>query len=517
VGEDDLANSGGFGEEDLLGSGKVPPRPGTLRDYQRRIWLLLDDPSSSTTAKLLSSTMMIVILLSIGSFTVASAPAELWYTDVWVDINTGEVIVGSNATPQPPNSSLNDGPSLRQSELDENRHPFGEIETFCIMVFTTEFVLRLLASPEGPGVISYCTNWANIIDLVSIMPWYIEQAFSGSSLDVLSVLRLIRLTRITRIFKMSKNFQGLILLFTTLKKSAAALLMLFAFMGIFSILFATLIYTFEMGEYDVVRQQYVREDGSPSPFESIPSSLWWTIVTMTTVGYGDQYPVTDMGKVVAILTMFCGLVVLSLPITIIGANFDLEYRELKKLKQEEAERKRAEKRKEAAKLAAAGGEALSPRSAKSPSARSLGNLVCATSALSPRHSQNQGGVAGASPESSRLSKLQQQTSQASDGAGPPSTGLAAPAGGPTPSPAPSPPPEPVKEPASEDPIKLIQSMIHESNYKLLEEIDEVLERHENKLRVQIKDVLRRHAAGIDLQPTPLDSLKGDRRHVTEVK
>ena len=73
--------------------------------------------------------------------------------------------------------------------------------------------------------------------------------------------------------------------------------MLFLFMIIFSILFANLIYTFERGDYDKYRSQYVRPDGSVSPFESIPVSMWWTIVTMCTVGYGDQYPVTPIGKV----------------------------------------------------------------------------------------------------------------------------------------------------------------------------------------------------------------------------
>ena len=82
--------------------------------------------------------------------------------------------------------------------------------------------------------------------------------------------------------------------------------------------------------YDSHRRQYVREDGQPSPFESIPAAMWWTIITMTTVGYGDQVPITTAGKIIAVCTMFCGLVVLSLPITIIGANFDDEYRELRK-------------------------------------------------------------------------------------------------------------------------------------------------------------------------------------------
>ena len=278
--------------------------------------------------------MMMVILLSIAAFTIASNPHQVWYTDAWINTSTGELIVGSNLTDVIPGAHLSDSPRQLLTELEENRAPFYAIETFCIMVFTAEYCLRLIASPRGPGIVAYIFNMANIVDLISILPWYIEIAAKGSELDVLSVLRLIRLTRVTRIFKMSKNFQGLLVLFSTLRKSAAALLMLFAFMAIFSILFATLIFTVEMGDtYDPIRMQYVRTDGSASPFESIPHSIWWTIVTMTTVGYGDQVPVTSSGKLVAIVTMFCGLVVLSLPITIIGANFDEEYRILKKAKQ----------------------------------------------------------------------------------------------------------------------------------------------------------------------------------------
>ena len=193
--------------------------------------------------------MMVVILLSIGSFTVASNPEDTWWSNVWVNHSTGNVIADSRIEHNPPGSYRNDGPSRLSTELEENRSPFYEIETFCIMVFTAEYLLRLLASPEGPGVINYLINPANVIDLVSILPWYIELIFSGGGISVLGVLRLIRLTRITRVFKMSKQFQGLMVLFATLRKSAAALLMLFAFMAIFSIFFATLIFSAEAGVY----------------------------------------------------------------------------------------------------------------------------------------------------------------------------------------------------------------------------------------------------------------------------
>jgi len=297
-----------------------------------RIWLLLDDPGSSKPAKWVSIFVMFTILLSICGMTFASIPENIHWTDVYSDIATGNVIEGSrtgNGTPA--GAFLSYGPRQVCDKLDESRPPFRQIEVFCITVFTTEYVLRAISSPAAVGYCRYFLGAANIVDLVSIIPFYIELVMKlsggdgGSSLGVLSVLRLIRLTRIARMFKMSKNFQGLLILAKTFKSSAAALIMLFLFMLIFSVLFATLIYTVEGGSYDEKRRQYVRADGSASPFESIPVAIWWTIVTMCTVGYGDQYPVTPVGKMVAIMTMFSGLIVLSLPITIIGSTFNVEY------------------------------------------------------------------------------------------------------------------------------------------------------------------------------------------------
>jgi len=119
-------------------------------------------------------------------------------------------------------------------------------------------------------------------------------------------------------------------LWRTIVKSFSALMMLFFFMAIFSVLFATLIYTTEPGVYDESREQWVRDDGSRSPFESIPASVWWAIITMATVGYGDDYPISGWGQLVAVVTMTISLLVLSLPITIIGANFDEEYSEMRR-------------------------------------------------------------------------------------------------------------------------------------------------------------------------------------------
>jgi hypothetical protein len=89
-------------------------------------------------------------------------------------------------------------------------------------------------------------------------------------------------------------------------------------------------------------RQYPRPDGTHTPFETIFTTMWWCVVTMTTVGYGDLYPTTPVGQIIATITMFWGLIVLSLPITIIGANFDEEYREMRRREHVELVRKKKE-------------------------------------------------------------------------------------------------------------------------------------------------------------------------------
>ena len=440
-----------------------------LGKLQRQLWVLFDDPSSSTGAKLLSGFMMSVILLSIASYTFASTPAETMWVDVWVNSTTGEVIPGStNMEANVEGAHLSDSPRRVSSAMEESRSPYFEIETFCIAVFTAEYFTRLFASPQGPGVLRYLIGLWNVVDLVSILPFYAEIMLRLLELDTqlsfLSVLRLFRLTRITRIFKMSKNLEGLVMLQKSLQKSGPALLMLFSFMAIAGVFFSTLIYTFEAGSYDEHRRQYVREDGSPSPFESIPASFWWTIITMTTVGYGDVAPVSSAGKVVAVLTMFCGLVVLSLPITIIGANFDDEYRELRKRAQDEKERGR---RKERAAL-------LQQRAAAD--AQSKANPA------TPAKGGDDAGAAGATDDAPLT--FPPSPSPLVDGGGGGGNSL------------------------GEDPIKLIQTMIHEAHYALTMEVEKLVVDHENKLRLQIKQVLRRHASGVDAHgPTALEQMR----------
>lgn len=128
-----------------------------------------------------------------------------------------------------------------------------------------------------------------------------------------SVLSALRVLRVARILKLSKHSHGLKILGQTLKTSVSELSMFLLFLCIATVIFSAAIYYVELGQ-------------PGGMFISIPDAFWWSIVTMTTVGYGDYVPVGFLGKLIGGLCVLCGVLVIALPVPVIVANFNNYYR-----------------------------------------------------------------------------------------------------------------------------------------------------------------------------------------------
>jgi voltage-gated potassium channel len=185
--------------------------------------------------------------------------------------------------------------------------------TFSVMVFTVEYVLRLWSSVEIP-LLHHLPHWRArlkfamrpmmIIDLLAILPWYIHAVVP---ID-LRVLRMLRLFRLLKLVRYSPALQ-------TLKRVVAhewrALLGALLSMMILLLFAATMIY-------------FLERDAQPQNFGSIPASAWWALETLTTVGYGDVTPITALGKVFGGIVMLFGLCMFALPVAIIATGFSQE-------------------------------------------------------------------------------------------------------------------------------------------------------------------------------------------------
>ena len=100
---------------------------------------------------------------------------------------------------------------------------------------------------------------------------------------------------------------------------------IFFFMMIAMIVFSSMMYYAEFGCTEASPSEDDECFTQKQKFSSIPATMWWCIVTMTTVGYGDMYPTTGIGKIIAVPTMLAGILIFALPITVIGSNYETAY------------------------------------------------------------------------------------------------------------------------------------------------------------------------------------------------
>uniref|UniRef100_A0A8C7X9B5 Voltage-gated potassium channel regulatory subunit KCNG3 n=1 Tax=Oryzias sinensis TaxID=183150 RepID=A0A8C7X9B5_9TELE len=199
------------------------------------------------------------------------------------------------------------------------------IEAVCIGWFTAECLVRFLVSRDK---CEYVLRPLNIIDLLAIMPYYISVTMTmltgeNSQLQRAGVaLRALRMMRIFWVIKLARHFLGLQTLGLTLRRCYREMVMLLVFICVAMAIFSALAQLLEHGlDLETGNQDYA----------SIPAACWWVVISMTTVGYGDMYPVTVAGRVLGGVCVVSGIVLLALPITFIYHSFVQCYHELKVL------------------------------------------------------------------------------------------------------------------------------------------------------------------------------------------
>jgi len=185
-------------------------------------------------------------------------------------------------------------------------HLLLQIEWFFTIVFTIEYFLRIFSSPHPTR---YMRSFFGIIDLLAILPTYLS--LFAPSLNYLMVIRMLRVLRIFRILKLMRYLNEVSVLLRAIRSSSRKIFVFFVMVFTVTCIFGTIMYLIE---------------GPQHGFTSIPKSIYWAIVTITTVGYGDIAPQTILGQGLAAMVMMTGYAIIAVPTGIISAEI---YRDMK--------------------------------------------------------------------------------------------------------------------------------------------------------------------------------------------
>lgn len=180
---------------------------------------------------------------------------------------------------------------------------FSQIEIISVTIFTIEYILRLISLEKLKDAL----NPLMIIDLLAILPFYLP--LKGMDLRI---LRTFRLLRILRMFKLARYFDALQMIGRVICKKKYELISIFGVLLLLMFISSFLMF-------------YAESDAQPAAFHNILDTFWWSLVTFTTVGYGDVYPITPFGKVLSAIIVLIGIMLFALPTSILTAEFLNEY------------------------------------------------------------------------------------------------------------------------------------------------------------------------------------------------
>ncbi|MGJ0391660.1 MAG: cyclic nucleotide-gated ion channel [Methylocystis sp.] len=196
-------------------------------------------------------------------------------------------------------------------EYDRRFHElFLSVEYLAVTIFTLEYALRIWSVPDHTPYsdrtamgarLAFIASGSALIDLATVLPFYLSFFFAAD-------LRVLLLLRLLRFFKLARYSAGIRTLVAVMEAERKALL-------------ATGILLFGAVLFSASAIHLAEQDTQPEHFGSIPAAMWWAIVTITTVGYGDVTPVTLAGRIIASITMITGYVMLGLPVGIVATAF----------------------------------------------------------------------------------------------------------------------------------------------------------------------------------------------------
>ena len=188
---------------------------------------------------------------------------------------------------------------------------FHRFDLVSVVIFTAEYVMRMwvcTVRDEYKGAVRgrlrYAVSPMAIVDLVAIVPFYLPLLFTFD----LRILRLFRLLRLLRIIKVARYSSSLRLFQQVYVMKKSELTMCFFAILFLLVVSSSLIF-------------FAEHEAQPEAFSSIPASMWWGVATLTTVGYGDMYPITPLGKFLGSVIALLGIGLFALPAGILGSGF----------------------------------------------------------------------------------------------------------------------------------------------------------------------------------------------------
>lgn len=206
------------------------------------------------------------------------------------------------------------------SYYTEHQGILDSIEVFTVIIFSVEYAMRMWTCTLYPkyrnpirGRLRYACTFSMLIDFLAIFPFYYALFLP---LDP-RIVKLFRLLRLLRIFKLLRYYGSTDVVIEVIRKNKDYLIASITILGFFLIFVSYIMLI-------------VESDAQPDKFGEIDNAFWWAVVTLTTVGYGDVFPVTDIGKILTIFVLIIGIGVIALPTGIIASGFLEEMRSRKK-------------------------------------------------------------------------------------------------------------------------------------------------------------------------------------------